>query len=388
MRLLLEQGADPNEQDFFQISCLDELIHCNWAHYDTIHILTRDHDLEDLTDSDAAARTLDSIAAYRPDYLPEIMPMLGPAWSNQDFATRLLVAYMYCRPNCLARYFWLVLPQQDLNAACLTMPEPLVGRVDSLFSSLALCLAYTMGRTCIDLEGWRSVLQRMVTLDGFKICFEHVCKLPSVPYLEFRSPMLTYLGFGFLDGDFDLSMAGLSHERLTCKLRNWAHEVQLAGQDLQAYGCWEQELLSNMYSEFVRLPKTSVTVRFVNFEFGPSPQDWQIWVSTSMNASTGEFWEAVEDEEPVLDIPGSWPTLDPEQGEYSVAKRRHENSRRRRRRFLRYLGLGLEDEYDVFGTYIKYDMKAHVYRGKEKKALRRQYYLGNNITPPCREFVS
>jgi hypothetical protein len=201
--------------------------------------------------------------------------------------------------------------------------------------------------------------------------------------------MLTYLGFWVLD--VQLTMADLSHGRLTCKLRNWAHELQLAGQDLQAYGRWEQELLSNMDREFWFQPKSneSVTIRLLNFKFGPSPQDWQIWVSTSMDESTGEFWEAVEDEEPVLDIPGSWPTLDPERREYSVAYWRHEKSRRRRRRFLRCLGRELELEDHVYrwsGT--KNGIQSHVNQGKKTKALRRQYYLGNNVTPPCREFVS
>ncbi|KAK5271567.1 hypothetical protein LTR96_003392 [Exophiala xenobiotica] len=380
MRFLLEQGADPNEQGFFRNSCLRALITWGWFRRDTIHLLARDHDLEDFTDSDLAVETLCTIAiAGPPDSLSEVMPMLGPTWSNRDFATRLIVADGYCRPNSLARDFWLVLSQQDLDDACLTRPGSTVGGVSPLFSSLVLSLAYTMGRTCIDLEGWRSVLQRMVSLAGLKIPFG-----PGPP-----SPMLTYLGFGNLYDDFDLSMAGLGHGRLTCKLRNWAHEVQLAGQDLQAYGRWEQELLSDMYREFLWYRYESVAVRLINFKFGPSPQDWQIWVSTSMDESTGEFWEAVEDEEPVFDIPGSWPTLEPEQEEYTVLYERHSNSRRRRRRFLRYLGLGPELEDQVFewsGT--KGFVRIHVREGKEKKALRRQYYLGNNITPPCREFVS
>jgi hypothetical protein len=49
---------------------------------DTIHTLAGNHDLEDLTDS--AAKTLCSIATYRPEYLSEIIPMLGPAWNNHD----------------------------------------------------------------------------------------------------------------------------------------------------------------------------------------------------------------------------------------------------------------------------------------------------------------
>jgi hypothetical protein len=357
--------------------------------FGTIYLLAGNHDLEDLTES--AAKTLVFIASSGVDWLSGIMPMLGPAWSTQDFATRLVVAYNYCTPNSLARYFWLVLSQQDLNVACLTMPESTVGEGDPLFPSLALCLAYTMGRTCMDLEGWRSVLQRMVSLDGLKILFEHGC----------TSPMLTYLGLGLRRFDFDISMAGLSHGRLTCKLRSWAHELQLAGQDLQAYGRWEQELLSNMYRGIFWYPNKwdeewSVTIRLMNFEFGPCPQDWQIWFSTSMYESTGEFWEAAEDEEPALDIPGAWPHLGLE-GQYPWnypwlgawdALSRHKKSKRRRRRFLRYLGLGLEDEFGVFGPHIEDDIRYHVNDGKKTKALRRQYYLGNNITPPCREFVS
>jgi hypothetical protein len=162
--------------------------------------------------------------------------------------------------------------------------------------------------------------------------------------------------------------------------------VRLAGQDLQAYGRWEQELLSNMNREFLLYQYDSITVRLINFEFGPSPQEWQIWVATSMDESTGEFWEAVEDEEPVLDIPCSWPILDPEEKGYRmlIGRSHHYLSKRGRRRFLRYLGLGLEDESDVFENLIE----QLVNYGKEKKALSRQYYLGNNISPSCREFVS
>jgi hypothetical protein len=333
-----------------------------------------------LTDSDSAAKTLDKIAARWPDYLSEIMPVLGPTWSNQDFATRLVVAYNYCRPDSLAQYFWLVLSQQDLNVACLTMPESTVDGVCPLFSSLALCLAYTMGGTCIDLEGWRSVLQRMVSLDGLKISFEHGCE----------SPMLTYLGFGMRSFDFHHSVAGFNHGRLTCKLRNWAHEVQLAGHELQIYGRWEQELLSNMGREFYPLYMGTHEVRLINFEFGPSPQDWQIWVSTSKDESTGEFWEALEENELKLDIPGSWPMVaSPMANDDWKVRDRHERSKRRRRRFLRYLGLGLEREDHVFDwPSAEISIRFHVNNGKNMKALRRQYYLGNNITPPCREFVS
>ncbi|KAK7890411.1 hypothetical protein LTR67_008297 [Exophiala xenobiotica] len=378
MRLLLEQGADPNEEDFHELTSAYRF---RCASSTAIRMLAGYHDLEDLPDS--TVRTLSISAA---DYIPVIMPILEPAWSNLDLATRLEVAYGYCLPNSLARYFWLFLPQQDLSVACLTMPESTTGEMCAPFSSLALCLAYTMGRTCIDLGGWRSVLQRMVSLDGLKTPFEHGCTSPMLTYLGFTFPKLSLLGFGLRLLNWDPSMADLTHGRLTCKLRNWAHEVRLAGQDLQAYGRWEQELLSNMNREFLLYRYDSITVRLINFEFGPSPQDWQIWVATSMDESTGEFWEAVEDEEPVLDIPGSWPILDPEEEGYRmlVGRAHHYLSRRRRRRFLRYLGLGLEDESDVFENLIE----QLVNYGKEKKALSRQYYLGNNISPSCREFVS
>ncbi len=320
--------------------------------------------------------TLANIAILQQDGLPEIVPVLEPVWSNADFAVRLELAYSCCRPDYPARDFWLVLSEQRLDESCLTMPEE-TGNGYVRRPSLALYLASTMGRICTNLSGWRSILQQVVSLNGIKISFEHQCGSPMLEYLGFNLP-LWYWG----------SRADLSPRRLTRKLQNWAHEMQLAGQDLQAYGRWEQEFLSNSDGEFSWYVE-SVTVRFVNFTYGPSPQDWQIWVSTSMDESAGEFWEAVEDGEPVLDVPGSWPTLDPEGTEYSIALLGHKFSRRRRRRFLRYLGLELEREEDVFGwPSTKDGMGRHVAKFKQPKARRRQHYLGNNIPPPCREFVS
>jgi len=338
-------------------------------------MLAGNHELEDFTD--LAPATLANIGYCQPHFLPEIVPMLGPTWSSVDFATRLEVAYGYCHPDGSALYFWLVLAQQGLDVACLTMAKTKANGTFLRYVSLVSTLAFTMGRVCADLESWRPLLRDVVSLNGVQIPFEH----------EGESPMLGYLGF-HLHSYFRGSMADLSYQRLTCKLRSWANEVRVAGQDLQKYSRWEQEFLSTRNGEFARY-NTSVTVRLVNFKYGPSPQDWQIWVSTSMDESAGEFWEAVEDGEPVLDVPGSWPTLDPGKTEYWPVLSLQRYSRRRRRRFLRYLGLELEREDDVFDLSSPEDtLQRHIVRGKETKARRRKYYLGNNISPPCREFVS
>ncbi|KAJ5787284.1 hypothetical protein N7457_002274 [Penicillium paradoxum] len=88
----------------------------------------------------------------------------------------------------------------------------------------------------------------------------------------------------------------------------WLKALQANGVDLKQFGraelvIWRNE---NIRKEFVahgchdRLAK-----RIIGFTYGPSPEDWHLWVSEPTDRFAGEFWSLIE--RPVEVMPGTWP---------------------------------------------------------------------------------
>jgi hypothetical protein len=183
--------------------------------------------------------------------------------------------------------------------------------------------------------------------------------------------------------------ADVSSQRLTHRLRHWVQEILNAGQDLEEYGRWEYQRLSGSCVFHTR-DEEDLEVHFVKFIYGKKPQDWQIWVSTSMDELAGEFWESlqVDDEDVALDLPGAWPEIrSSEEPDYIWHRWNHRNSRRRRRRWLRYLGLTNADEDEEFAKTWpcekwKDDLVKRTEIGKQDKARRAQFFKEAGITPP------
>ncbi|KAI1617598.1 hypothetical protein EDD36DRAFT_413314 [Exophiala viscosa] len=380
LTFLLQQGCDINETDFWGHTCFYSfLMQPPALHTDTLHALTATSSI------DVDPEIVYAAAKWQPLLLTNIVSMASPPWYSMDLATRLPAAYAGCRSSGSLDGFWCLLSQTHLDVSCLT------GRIDQpeeVYVSLVERLARTMSAPpCPDLEGWRSLLRSAVELNGFGVAFKKHCS----------SPMLSYLGFsGSLLGHFYGSLSDLNHHRLSCRIQNWAREVLLAGQDLQTYGHWEQDLLLHTRPEYVMSGYgywwyyAPIKVRLLNFVYGPSSEDWKIWASTSLDEHAGEFWQGVHFAEPVLAIPGSWPLTNPSHS-VDLDLNNYVMSRRGRRRISRYLELTLAEletrfyyEYGSLSSAVEYNVQ----NGKKKKAERRQFHAKHGITPPYRELVS
>lgn len=290
-------------------------------------------------------------------------------------------AYGACSAKRHPSTFWHCLAQPQLDASCLVLKNADDDET-SRYESLVQCLASVLGKfwqhdsSCDDLHGWRSLFQSAVSLGGLQVSFEHDC----------HSPMLAYLQFS--DGVFDGSPADLSSKRLTHRLGQWAEEVLRAGQDLEEYGKWEYQFsLKRGYKARFRkdyspscLGGQPQSIHIVNFTYGASPRDWRIWMSTSHDEHTGEFWESLQEEETKIQIPGAW--SDTIAVDYSSGYRhsRWMRSRRRRRRLLRYLNMPLGQENEVFGP--GWEANLVVEFEKEEKAKRDKFFRDAGICPP------
>ncbi|KKY27511.1 putative ankyrin repeat domain containing protein [Phaeomoniella chlamydospora] len=93
-------------------------------------------------------------------------------------------------------------------------------------------------------------------------------------------------------------------------LRQWIMYLNAAGADLVKYGSLEHDLLLQECEAFQltlylkEFPR-DFRVRIINFTYGPSPDDWNFWISWPLDEWAGEFWNWVENPE-LFDIPGSW----------------------------------------------------------------------------------
>ncbi|KAK6379843.1 hypothetical protein LTS17_005917 [Exophiala oligosperma] len=397
LQYLLQEGADPNERNFKDNTCFDTLITGSinlWDHLsshvglhlidfisDAMRVLLGKDDPENL--DGFLTSGIYHLAHFEKDrglLSRMFMPIFSELWSNIDFTTRLDVAYNMVSPCMTTQLFWHALSQRMLDSRCLILPADETGQPSEC---LVGHLAWTMSSEPIDIKGLRLLLHQAVSLDGIQLSFENHCGSPMLKYLQFSMEAGMYIG----------SFANLEHQRLTSRLRNWAHEVELAGQDLQTYGHWEEALLSDVDLVFDallrRTPDGPFKARVLKFKYGPSPEDWEIWATTSMDEAAADFWGTLDADEPLLPIPGSWPETDLSIDDVWDMKSYNASSRRRRIRGLRYLGLGRSRESEVYGPEFKvFFLQTMVDDGKRKKEWKRRFYLENGITPPCREYIS
>ena len=100
-------------------------------------------------------------------------------------------------------------------------------------------------------------------------------------------------------------------------LKVWLRTLQEAGVDLELYGrieerIWRTEWIpreSHQLSDYHRL-KWATKARLIGFSYGPSIEDWHLWVSEPSDSLAGEFWDLIE--RPVEVMPGAWPINDHE----------------------------------------------------------------------------
>lgn len=356
---------------------------------DFFYALTAEYLLDELSNN--PFRLLAHSNKSSPQATAHIINMISPPWATSEFGTRLEAAYYACTPRQHSDAFWLCLSQSRLDSSCLVR-RLRNADVNCRNESLVCCLGRLMcrfwtrgsGSSYQDYTGWRSLLHATVRLGGLQASFEHDC----------QSPMLGCLfpGQSFdRDEYYTNSIASLSSHRMTHSLRQWAREIHLAGQDLELYGQLENRYLDRwgrLHGAYSHALLPNLWSGHVKFVYGKSPDDWQIWMVTTLaDAYSSESWDGVQNDiqqdiEPSLPLPGAWPDTraDSESSDYE-RPRCWELSKRRRRRYLRYMGLPKDQSDEIF-PYWKAMGEDHVKDQKQSKALRDQFFKDQGITPP------
>ncbi|KAI0444950.1 hypothetical protein F4803DRAFT_208952 [Xylaria telfairii] len=100
-------------------------------------------------------------------------------------------------------------------------------------------------------------------------------------------------------------------------LRVWLRTLKKEGVDLVCYGRRELEILreEDTYRDWevaVSYPRRQTkpylyygaSFRLISFDYGPSPEDWVVYLSEPTDLFAGEFWRMIDN--PQRNIPGSW----------------------------------------------------------------------------------
>lgn len=98
-------------------------------------------------------------------------------------------------------------------------------------------------------------------------------------------------------------------------LKVWLKTLQEGGVDLKLYGrnedrIWKTKWIpreSHQLPDYHRHSQTT-KARLIGFSYGPSIEDWHVWVSEPSDSLVGEFWDLIE--RPVEVMPGAWPIND------------------------------------------------------------------------------
>jgi hypothetical protein len=367
-----------------------------------VHALTRGPDIEELIgDPDDMA----SFIANHADDLSSVLHLVWPPLPSWDASIRLKMAYTCCWAAFSAGLFWKCLGESQLKKTDLVRKiettNGLYEKHESLVQHLSLVIAtYWNGgvqlpdRDLKESGGWLSLFRMAIHLGGLKIGFQHGCYSPMLTFL-FDQHETWVVSDELLECArpkfANQRLAQLSSERLTHKLRFWAREVQRAGQDLKHYGSWESKFLSASGERFSLCRygcDTCTTFKVVKFIFGASPLDWQVWVSTSADEATGDFWRELTEPEASYAVPGEWPeeirrcpgvqsNQDfwlPDREESS----RFFRSKRHRRRLRRYCGTdngSNTPNFSISGLKVEREW----YRLCANK--QKEFFLENDIPP-------
>ncbi|KAH8769265.1 hypothetical protein BGZ57DRAFT_826094 [Hyaloscypha finlandica] len=96
-------------------------------------------------------------------------------------------------------------------------------------------------------------------------------------------------------------------------LRRWLEQLKLAFVDLLKYGDAEKRQLESQgvffnewtcYESGRRWTGHEPKLRFINFTYGPNPDDWKFWIEPVMENYFIHFWEMIE--HPERAMPGAW----------------------------------------------------------------------------------
>ncbi|KAJ5955478.1 hypothetical protein N7501_009757 [Penicillium viridicatum] len=132
-------------------------------------------------------------------------------------------------------------------------------------------------------------------------------------YIDGMTPFLE-----FYWGYYDSEVVPVRQKHLfDLALKVWLRTLQEAGVDLELYGRIEERIWKTEWipRESHQLPNYhmldwATKARLIGFSYGPSIEDWHLWVSEPTDSLAGEFWDLIE--RPVEVMPGAWPINDDE----------------------------------------------------------------------------
>jgi hypothetical protein len=121
------------------------------------------------------------------------------------------------------------------------------------------------------------------------------------------------LFLAFLEGYFSKStLSQFQNGNVACKaaIQVWLGNLEAAGIDLARYGevehCnWRDGGFGREFSGWNIAEQAFDTQRVIGIAYGPSSEDWRIWLSEASDLLAGQFWEMIE--RPVDVTPGAWP---------------------------------------------------------------------------------
>ncbi|KAF7174260.1 hypothetical protein CNMCM6106_008463 [Aspergillus hiratsukae] len=152
-----------------------------------------------------------------------------------------------------------------------------------------------------DLSGWRELIREAIQAGA------DLCHISSGIYY---TPLAVFL---FFQG-MNLRKIKRAIYKINHILQRWALELQSAGVDLAVYGSkesalWKSGAVDPFFYDDLRLSDQVrsgelLKVHLFSLSYGPSPEDWHVWVANPVDELVGEFWEMIERKEEAM--PGAW----------------------------------------------------------------------------------
>jgi hypothetical protein len=90
----------------------------------------------------------------------------------------------------------------------------------------------------------------------------------------------------------------------------WLEQLEAIGVDLNEYGkaeeyIWKSGITQRGFDVWNVAEQVFESQGMIGFAYGPSPENWYIWLSEESDSFVGEFWDMIE--RPVEVMPGAWP---------------------------------------------------------------------------------
>lgn len=170
-------------------------------------------------------------------------------------------------------------------------------------------IAYCMGCTKID-SNWpyNTIKDRAIqekVYEEWHIMFREM--LENGLHIHQIMNGLTLL-HAFLDGCFQLSkpLEGSLMKKCNKALGALLRDLQGAGVNLKEFGEKEELILKDQGGsiDFRIFGRSShFVIRLIGFSYGPTPEDWCLWVSEPSDEFAGDFWAMIDRR---MEMPGGW----------------------------------------------------------------------------------